>query len=344
MTGERRITYREAVREAIAQEMESDPRVFVMGEDVGVYGGSYGVLKGLIDRFSSERIRDTPISEAGFTGAAVGAAMTGTRPIVEIMYSDFLTTAMDQVVNQAAKMHSMFSGALQVPMVIRSPVGSGTGAAAQHSQSVEAWFAHVPGLKVVMPSTPYDAKGLLISAVRDHNPVLVFEPKTLYSAVGEVPEAPYTVPFGCAVTRRSGRDIAVITYGRTAPLALKAAQELEAESGISCTVVDLRSLVPMDEQAVLDAAAAAGRVIILHEAVQTAGFGAEIASRIAEHPGTLSRLKAPLVRVCGKDVPIPFAPELEAAAVPQIRDIKQAALRLMREYPEAGLRKKTSAG
>jgi len=269
--------------------------------------------------------------------------MTGTRPIVEIMYSDFLTTAMDQVVNHAAKMCYMFNGAFQVPMVIRSPIGSGTGAAAQHSQSVEAWFAHVPGLKVVMPSTPYDAKGLVISAVRDNNPVLVFEPKTLYGTVGEVPEAPYTVPFGSAVTRRSGRDIAVITYGRTAPLALKAAEELEAESGISCTVVDLRSLIPMDEQAVLEAAAAAGRVIILHEAVKTAGFGAEIAARIAEHPAVMSRLKAPLVRLCGKDVPIPFARELEEAAVPQIGDIKQAALGLMRDYPDAGLTKKASA-
>ncbi len=318
------------MNEALAQEMRRDSRVFIMGEDVGVYGGSYGVLTGLVDEFGPQRVIDTPISEAGFTGAAVGAAMTGTRPVVEIMYSDFLTVAMDQIVNNAAKMRYMFNGAFSVPMVIRSPVGSGTGAAAQHSQCTEAWFAHVPGLKVAVPATPYDAKGLLTAAIRDDNPVLVFEPKTLYRETGEVPEEPYTVELGKARVCRDGDDVTVITYGRMVPLALEAAAQLESHDGITCHVVDLRTLTPLDEEAVIRGAERTGRVLILHEAVKTGGFGAEVAARIAEHPVSLT-LKTPLVRVCGKDVPIPFSQTLEEAAVPGMEELLQSVRRMVRQ-------------
>lgn len=327
MPKQRRITYQEAVNEALALEMRRDSRVFIMGEDVGVYGGSYGVLSGLIDEFGSQRVIDTPISEAGFTGAAVGAAMTGTRPVVEIMYSDFLTVAMDQIVNHAAKMRYMFNGAFSVPMVIRSPLGSGTGAAAQHSQCNEAWFTHVPGLKVAVPATAYDAKGLLTAAIRDDNPVLIFEPKTLYRDTAEVPEEPYTVELGKARVCSEGDDVTIITYGRMVPLAVQAAALLEEYDGISCHVIDLRTLIPLDEEAVIAGAARTGRVIILHEAVKTGGFGAEIAARIAEHPISFE-LKTPIVRLCGKDIPIPFSRVLEEAAVPGMEDLLHA-VRLM---------------
>lgn len=321
----RYITYSEAVREALAQEMAIDSRVFIMGEDVGVYGGSYGVLKGLIDQFGPERVRDTPISEAGFTGAAVGAAMTGTRPVVEIMYSDFLTVAMDQIVNHAAKIQYMFNGSFQLPLVLRSPCGAGTGAAAQHSQSPEAWFTNIPGLKVVVPSDPYDVKGLLASSIRDSNPVLFFEPKMLYSQKGEVPEEPYEIPLGVSAVKRDGYDVTVITYGSTVPTALQAADILMDRWGVSCRILDLRTLVPLDEQSIIESAEKTRRVVILHEAPKTGGFGAEIAARIAEHEVSAS-LEAPLVRVCGKDVPIPFAENLEAAAVPNADDVAAAVL------------------
>ncbi len=321
----RHITYAQAVLEALSQEMESDPRVFLMGEDVGVYGGSYGVVKGLIEQFGPERVRDTPISEAGFTGAAVGAAMTGTRPVVEIMYSDFLTAAMDQIVNHAAKMQYMFNGVFQLPMVIRSPAGSGTGAAAQHSQSPEAWFTHVPGLKVVVPSDPHDAKGLLISSIRDTNPVLFFEQKMLYSMKGPVPEEPYEIPLGKAAVKRAGEDVTIISYGSMVPTALEAAELLEKEHGVSCHILDLRTLTPLDEDGVIEAAAKTRRVLILHEAVKTGGFGAEIAARIAEHEVS-STLLAPITRLCGKDVPIPFARNLEKAAVPCTAEVVSAVM------------------
>ncbi len=325
----RQISCSEAVREAIAQEMEQDGRVFLMGEDVGVYGGSYGVLKGLVERFGSERIRDTPISEAGFVGAAVGAAMTGTRPIVEIMYSDFLLTAMDQIVNQAAKMQYMFHGAFQLPLVIRAPSGSGTGAAAQHSQSLEALFTHIPGLKVVAPSTPYDLKGLLISSIRDTNPVLFLEQKTLYPCMGPVPREFYEIPLGKAKVCREGDDVAVITYGRMVHTALDAARILEERHGISVHVLDLRSLVPLDEEAVISAALRTRRVVILHEAARNGGFGGELAARIAGH-GAVSSLEAPILRICGRDVPIPFSRTLEEAAVPSVEEVISRTAELCR--------------
>jgi len=326
-TDARVITYAEAVREAIEEEMLRDPSVFVMGEDIGAYGGSFGVLSGLAEKFGAERVRDTPISEAGFTGAAVGAAMTGTRPIVEIMFSDFLTVAMDQVVNHAAKMRYMFGGTFFVPMVIRTPGGSGTGAAAQHSQSLESWFAHVPGLKVVVPSNPADAKGLLKASVRDDNPVLFFEQKTLYPLKGLVSKKTddLLVPLGTAHVLREGRDCTIISYGRMIPEAAEAAEQL-SRLGADCEVIDIRSLVPLDEETLFSSVEKTGRVLIVHEAVKTGGFGAEIAARIAE--SDLSRrLRSPIGRLGGKDIPIPFSKKLEDAAVPCAADIVRAVLR-----------------
>ncbi|MCF7944887.1 MAG: alpha-ketoacid dehydrogenase subunit beta [Spirochaetia bacterium] len=314
-------TYAQAVYEAIYEEMQRDIRVFVMGEDVGAYGGTFGVLEGLVEEFGVERVRDTPISESGFTGAAVGAAMTGTRPVVEIMFSDFLTVAMDQVVNHAAKMRYMFGGAFSVPLVIRMPGGSGTGAGAQHSQSIEAWFTHTPGLKVVVPSNPADAKGLLKASIRDDNPVLFFEQKTLYKTEGIVPDASadYIIPLGKADVKRPGDDITIVTYGRMVPRAMEAAEMLKGK-GIESEVVDLRTLVPYDEETVLASVKKTRRVLIVHEAVKTGGFGAEIAARIAEHDVS-GKLLAPTARLAGKDIPMPFSKVLEDAAVPTTADI-----------------------
>ncbi|WP_370645514.1 alpha-ketoacid dehydrogenase subunit beta [Pseudonocardia sp. DSM 110487] len=305
--------------------MDTDERVFLMGEDIGVYGGAFGVTTGLLERFGRERVRDTPISEIAIVGAGVGAALCGMRPVVELQFSDFVTCAMDQIVNQAAKIHFMLGGAAQVPLVIRAPAGSGTGAAAQHSQSLEAWFAHVPGLKVVMPATPADAMGLLRAAVADPNPVLVLEHKLLYKERGPVPPG-HHVPLGAAAVRRRGTALTIVATSVMVGRSLAAAEELAAE-GIEATVVDPRTITPLDEATILAEVAATGKALLVQEAPRTGGFAAEIAARIAESD-TFHALKAPVVRLCGLDVPMPYAPELEKAAVPQVPDIVAAARQL----------------
>ena len=326
---DRIITYSEAIREAIGQAMEADPNVFMLGEDIGIYGGAFGVSGDLYHRFGAERIRDTPISELGIVGAAVGAALVGMKPIVEIQFSDFTAQAMDQIVNQAAKIHFMLGGELSVPMVLRAPSGSGTGAAAQHSQSLEAWFAHVPGLKVVLPSNARDAKGLLLAAIDDPNPVIVLEHKLLYKTSGTVPEQMYRTPIGVADLVREGKDLVIVATGIMVSRSVAAAQQLAAQ-GIEATVIDPRTLSPLDMTLINDAIAATGRVMLVQEAPKHVGFMAEIAARIAEGPALFSLL-APVKRICGMDIPIPYAPQLEKAAVPQLEDIIAGAVELMRE-------------
>lgn len=323
------ITYSEAVREAIAQAMEADSNVFMLGEDIGIYGGAFGVSGDLYHRFGAERIRDTPISELGIVGAAVGAALVGMRPIVEIQFSDFTSQAMDQIVNQAAKIHFMLGGELSVPMVLRAPSGSGTGAAAQHSQSLETWFAHIPGLKVVLPSNPRDAKGLLLAAIDDPNPVIVLEHKLLYKTSGPVPEEPFRTPIGVADLVREGKDLVIVATGVMVSRSIAAADQLK-EQGIKATIIDPRTLSPLDMSLINDAIAATGRVMLVQEAPKHVGFMAEVAARIAEGPALYSLL-APVKRICGMDIPIPYAPQLEKAAVPQIEDIIAGAVALMRE-------------
>jgi pyruvate/2-oxoglutarate/acetoin dehydrogenase E1 component len=327
--GRGEITYLEAVREALTQEMQRDPEVFLIGEDIGVYGGAFGATRGMLEEFGPERIRDTPISEAAIAGAATGAALMGMRPVMEIMFMDFLTISMNQLVNQAAKIRFMFGGKASVPMVIRAPAGSGTGAAAQHSQSLEAWFVHTPGIKVVAPATPYDAKGLLISAIRDNNPVLFMEHKLLYRTKGSVPEELYTLPMGKAEVKHPGRDLTIIAYSIMLPRALQAAQQLAAE-GIEVEVVDVRSLKPLDKETIVRSVAKTGRVLITHEAPQTGGFGAELAAVVAESEA-FDYLDAPICRLGGRDIPIPYNRTLERATVPQVEDIVASARALAKE-------------
>ncbi len=318
-TAEREITYAEAIREALAQAMEADERVFLLGEDIGVYGGAFGVTGDLYHRFGPERVIDTPISELGIAGTAVGAAITGMRPVLEFQFSDFITLAMEQIVNQAAKIRFMFGGKATVPMVVRMPGGSGTGAAAQHSQSLEAWFAHVPGLKVVQPATPYDAKGLLLAAIDDPNPVLVFEHKLLYKTKGIVPAEPYRVPLGSAVVRRLGSAVTVVATSIMVIRALAAADALAGE-GIDVEVIDLRSLRPIDKPTLIESVQKTGRLLVVYEGVQTLGIGAEISAIIAESEA-FDFLDAPIRRLGGRDTPLPYNPILEKAAVPQTDDI-----------------------
>ena len=325
----RELTYAQAINEAMTLEMRRDDNVFLMGEDVGLYGGAFGVSVGMFEEFGPQRVKDTPISEAAIAGAAAGAAMTGMRPIAEIMFSDFITISMDQLINQAAKIRYMFGGAARVPMVLRAPSGSGTGAAAQHSQSPEAWFCNAPGLKVVIPSTPADAKGLLISAIRDDNPVLFLEQKLLYRTKGDVPEGDYAVPLGKAVVHRDGTDVTLITYGRMLPMCMDAATKLEKEQGISVEIVDPRTLVPLDKETIISSAKKTGRVLIVHEACQTGGFGGEIAGVIASSDAFFY-LDAPIVRYGGLDVPIPYCPELEKNVVPTLDNVKKKAIELVR--------------
>lgn len=320
---ERTITYAEAVREALAEAMTADERVFLLGEDVGVYGGAFGVTTGLFEKFGEDRVRDTPISELGIVGAAVGAGLAGLRPVVEIQFSDFTNQAMDQIVNQAAKIHFMLGGEARVPMVLRAPGGSGTGAAAQHSQSLEAWFAHVPGLKVVLPATPADAKGLLLAAIDDPNPVIFLEHKLLYKTSGPVPEGAQRVPLGEAAILREGSDVTLVAYSVMTSRALQAADSL-AERGVEATIVDLRTLTPLDTETLVRAVQHTGRAVLLQEAPRTGGFMAEVAARIAESDA-IYHLLAPVSRVCGLDSPIPYARQLEDAAVPQVHDIVAAA-------------------
>jgi pyruvate dehydrogenase E1 component beta subunit len=281
----------------------------------------------MIDEFSPERVIDTPISELGIAGAITGAAMTGMRPIGEIMFMDFMTLASDQLVNQAAKLRFMFGGTNKVPFVMRSPIGSGAGAAAQHSQSLENWYVHIPGLKVVMPTTPYDAKGLLIASIRDDNPVIFFEPKLLYKkAKGPVPEEPYEIPLGVADVKREGKDLSIVATGMMVPRSLEAA-EILAEEGIDVEVVDPRTLRPLDEEAIVKTVMKTGKMLIVHEACKTGGYGGELAAVIAESQA-FDYLDAPIVRLAGKDIPIPYNRILEANAVPQVPDIVAEARKL----------------
>lgn len=310
--------YWEAIRDALAEEMERDPRVFVMGEDVGVYGGAYGATRGLYDRFGPERVKDTPISEALIGGAAVGAAMTGLRPVAEIMYVDFTPLAMDQIANQGAKNRYMFGGKTRVPMVIRTEGGAGRSIAAHHSQSLEALWVHFPGIYVVMPATPYDAKGLLKAAIRGDNPVMYIEHKMLYGTQGSVPEGDYTIPLGLADIKREGTDVSIITYSRMVLRALEAADKL-AKEGISAEVVDLRSLKPLDMETVAQSVRKTGRVVGVTEGYKTGSFISELFTRINEV--AFDWLDAPMVRVAAADVPVPMAETLEAAAIPGVEAI-----------------------
>ncbi|SKC87861.1 alpha-ketoacid dehydrogenase subunit beta [Maledivibacter halophilus] len=324
----REITYAEAIREAMSEEMRRDENVIFIGEDIGLYGGAFGVSVGMIDEFGEERVRDTPISEAAIAGAAAGAAVTGLRPIAEIMFMDFSTIAMDSIVNQAAKIRYMFGGKAKVPMVVRCPAGSGTGAAAQHSQSLEAWFCHVPGLKVVAPSTPEDAKGLLKASIRDDNPVIFVEQKLLYRKKGVVTEEEdFIIPLGKADIKREGTDVTIIVYGRMLERALNVAKEVEKE-GISVEVVDPRTLVPLDKETIIKSVSKTGRAIVVNEAVKTGGYAGEIAAVITESEA-FDYLDAPVLRLAGKDVPIPYNPELEKAVVPSEDDIKEAIYKVM---------------
>ncbi|MDR2356364.1 MAG: alpha-ketoacid dehydrogenase subunit beta [Clostridiales Family XIII bacterium] len=320
----REITYAEAVREAMCEEMRRDENVFFMGEDIGVYGGAFGVSEGMLREFGAERVRETPISETAFVGAGVGAALMGMRPIVELMFSDFISVCIDQIINQAAKLRFLLGGAVSVPLVLRAAAGGGTGAAAQHSQSLESLYTNIPGLKVVAPSTPYDAKGLLKSAIRDNNPVIFLEQKKLYRVKDWVPEEAYTIPLGRADVKRAGEDVSVITYGRMVRMCLDTAAKLASE-GISAEVIDLRSLLPLDADAILRSVRKTRRVVIVHEAVTFSGFGAEIAARIATDEA-LFCLKAPIKRVGAYSCPIPFSPMLEESVFPT-PDRIEAAIR-----------------
>jgi pyruvate dehydrogenase E1 component beta subunit len=323
----REITYLEAVREAMTQEMERDSRVFLIGEDIGEYGGAFQVSYGMLEKFGPERILDTPITELGLTGAATGAALIGMRPIAEIMFMDFTTLASEQLVNQAAKLRFMFGGNATVPLVLRTPAGSGTGAAEHHSQSFENWFVHVPGLKVVMPTTPYDAKGLLIASIRDDNPVVFIEHKLLYKTKGDVPEDLYEIPLGKADIKREGKDLTIIATSIMVSRSLQAAEEL-AKDGIDIEIVDPRTLRPLDTETIVNSVKKTGKVLIVHEAVKTGGFGGELAGVIAESEA-FGYLDAPILRLAGREVPIPYNRNLELKAVPQVEDIIEKARELV---------------
>lgn len=325
----RELTYAEAIREAIDLAMARDERVFVVGEDVGVYGGAFGVTDGLFQKYGAERVRDTPISEAGIAGVATGAALTGMRPIAEIQFMDFITLSMEQLVLQAAKLRFMLGGKVQVPLVVRTPAGAGTGAAAQHSESLENWFVHVPGLKVVMPSTPADAKGLLLASIEDPNPVIFVEHKLLYRTKGVVPEGDYITSLSQSEVKRSGRDLTIVATSLMVVRALEAAARL-AEEGIEVEVVDPRTLKPLDAEPIVRSVCKTGRVLIVHEACKTGGFGGELAAVIAESEA-FDYLDAPIRRLAGLDIPVPYNRELERRMTPQVDDIVAAARRLVRE-------------
>lgn len=322
---DRMLTMSEALREAMSLAMEERPEVFILGEDIGIYGGAFGVTGDLYHRFGSERVRDTPISELGIVGAAVGAALSGMRPIVEIQFSDFTAQAMDQIVNQAAKIHFMVGGGLHVPLVLRAAGGSGTGAAAQHSQSLEGWFANVPGLKVVIPSSPYEAKGLLLSSIDDPNPVIFIEHKLLYKIPGRepVPEGAYRIPLGVSRVLREGKDLTVVATGIMVSRAMAAAEELDKD-GVALTVIDPRTISPLDMDPVYASLEKTGRLMVVQEAPEHGGFLNEVIARVATGP-SLGHLIAPVSRLAGMNIPIPYAPQLEKAAVPQIPEIVKAA-------------------
>lgn len=315
------MTVRQALNEAMREEMERDERVFILGCDVGLRGNPFGVTRGLMAQFGEKRVRDTPISEAAFTGLGVGAAAAGMRPIVEILYSDWITLAMDQIVNMAAKMRYMFGGKINMSLVIRAPFGAGGGIAAQHSQSFEAWFNHVPGLKVITPITPYDVKGLLKSAIRDDNPVIFFEHKRFYASEGEVPAGEYLVPIGQAAVRREGSDVTIVAWSQMAVKAQQAAEELSKE-GISCEVIDLRTLLPIDYEAVMKSLEKTNRIVVCQEANLRGGLAGDIIAEIIDRGFDL--LDAPPVRVGGLNVPMPYNMGLENAVIPSVETVKAA--------------------
>lgn len=320
------LTYSQSLNQALFEEMRADQRVYVMGEDIGLYGGVFRVTQGLLAEFGAERVRDTAISEAGFVGLAIGTAMMGMRPVVELMFMDFALVAADQIVNQAAKMRYMSGGHVALPIVIRSQQGGGRGNGAQHSQSFESWFAQVPGLKVVAPATPKDAKGLLKSAIRDGNPVIFIEHKLLYNTKGDVPEGDYTIPIGKAEVKRVGRDITIVSYSRTLLFALEAADVL-AQQGIEAEVIDLRTIMPLDMDAILESVKGTARLLVVHESHSNCGMGAEIITRVYEEEP--DALVTPAKRLGAKHVPIPVAEVLENVVLPQPADIVKAVEEMM---------------
>ena len=315
------MTFAQALNDAHKVEMERDPKIYVAGEDVGVYGGIFGVTAGLLDQFGDKRVKDTPITESAIVGTAVGAATVGLRPVIELMFVDFIGVALDQLYNQAAKMKYMFGGKAKIPMVMRATCGAGIGAAAQHSQCLEALFMHLPGLKVVMPSTPYDAKGLLIEAIRDDNPVVFLEHKMLYALEGEVPDGTYTIPFGQVDIKREGKDVTVVATANMVHTALRAAEKLAAD-GISVEVVDPRTLCPLDEEGIIESVKKTHRLVIVHEEVKFAGSGAEISAMVAEK--AFDYLDAPILRVAAPFCPVPFSAPLEQAFIPSEKQIIEA--------------------
>lgn len=323
----RQLQYRHALNEALHEEMGRDPMICVLGEDIGSYGGPFKITEGLYERFGEKRVRDTPISEAGFCGLAVGAAMTGLRPVVEVLYVDFIALAMDQIVNQAAKARYMFGGKAQVPLVIRAQGGGGRGNAAQHSQSLEMWFVHIPGLIVVQPSTPYDAKGLLKSAIQNDNPVVFLEHKLLYNTTGPVPDEEYLVPIGVADVKRAGDDVTIVATSRMVLFALSAAEEL-AQQGIEAEVIDPRTLNPLDIETIVRSLQKTGRLVVVNEGHLTGGFTAEVAARVQRE--AFDWLDGPILQVATEDVPLPYSGPLELEALPAVEDIVNAVLETLR--------------
>ncbi len=322
----RTLNYMQAIAEALTLEMRRDPNIYIAGEDVGKFGGSFGVTSSVYKEFGPDRVLDTPISETAIIGHAVGAAAAGLRPVVEILFMDFLPIAGDELCNQAAKIRYMFGGQVTCPLVVRTAMGAGMGAAAHHSQSLEAWVCHTPGLKTIAPATPADAKGLLISAIRDDNPVVFLEHKMLYASKGEVPEGDYTIPIGKAHVKREGADVTLICYSAMVRQCLAAAEDL-AKDGVNAEVLDLRTLIPLDKHAILASVAKTGRVVIVHEACLTGGFGGEIAAVIADEG--FASLKAPVKRVAGPDTPVPFSPALESEFIVNAEKIKAAVRTLL---------------
>lgn len=321
-----RIMFRDAIKQAIREEMIRDQSVFIIGEDMHRIGGGFSVLAGLYEEFGDERVIDTPISESLIAGASAGAATMGLKPVAEIMFSDFLTICMDEIVNYAAKYRYLHGGKVGCPLVIRAPIGAGLHYGMAHQQSFEAWFIHVPGLKVVVPSTPYDAKGLLKAAIRDPEPVLFFEHKLLYSLEGEVPDGDYVIPIGQADVKRTGEDVTVITYAAMVQTALKAADKLERE-GISMEVIDLRSLSPMDKKIIIDSVQKTGKAIVAYEACRTGGVGAEVSAILAEE--VFWSLEAPIVRVTSPDTPVTYSPIMEDFYIPKVDDFIAAARKVL---------------
>lgn len=322
----RKITYRAALREGLREEMQKDECVFLLGEDIAEFGGTYKVTQGLLEEFGQARVRNTPISEAAIAGAALGAALLGMRPVAEIMYIDFSTIAMDQIVNQIAKVRYMFGGKAKASLVIRTQGGAGRSSAAHHAQSLEAWYTHIPGLKVVMPSTPYDVKGLIKSSIRDDNPIIFIEHKLLYNEEGPVPEEEYVIPIGKADIKREGKDVTIVATSRMVMRALQAAEKL-SEDGIEAEVVDPRTLVPLDEETILQSIKKTGRLLITHEAYRRCGFGAEIAALASEK--AFYDLDAPIKRIGAANTPVPFAPQLENFVIPDEREIIKGVRELL---------------